>query len=79
MASSQTSATSTNVTQANIDSFGVITLDASAPNVSYTLGAPSLGAGAGVESSTSLQRTARKILYSAQMLVLVQEPNKTYQ
>ncbi|MBH1979971.1 carbohydrate binding domain-containing protein [Candidatus Saccharibacteria bacterium] len=47
MASSQTSATSTNVTQANIDSFGVITLDASAPNVSYTLGAPSLGAGAG--------------------------------
>ena len=47
MASSQTSATSTNVTQANIDSFGVITLNASAPSVGYTLGAPSLGAGAG--------------------------------
>ena len=47
MASVQTSATSTNVSQANIDSFGVITLNASAPNVGYTLGAPSLGAGAG--------------------------------
>lgn len=42
----QTSATSTNITQSNIDSFGVLTLNASAANVTFTLGAPSLGASA---------------------------------
>ncbi len=42
----QSSAASTGVTQANIDSFGVITLNATADNVNFTLGAPSLGASA---------------------------------
>ena len=45
-ASTQTSGISTNVTQANIDSFGVVTLNASAANIGFTLGAPSLGASA---------------------------------
>lgn len=42
----QSSAVSANVTQSNIDSFGVVTLNATAANVNFTLGAPSLGAGA---------------------------------
>lgn len=45
-ASVQTSGVNTTVTQANIDSFGVVTLNASTPNIGFTLGAPSLGASA---------------------------------
>lgn len=45
-ATTQSSAISTSITQANIDSFGVVTLNATAANVGFTLGAPSLGANA---------------------------------
>lgn len=45
-ASVQTSATSVNVTQANIDAFGAIILSASASNVNFTLTSPALGANA---------------------------------
>lgn len=45
-ASVQSSATNANITQANIDSFGVITLNATAENVNFTLSGPSLGANA---------------------------------
>lgn len=42
----QNSASSTNVTQGNVDSFGVVTLNATADNVKFTLVPPSLGASA---------------------------------
>lgn len=45
-ASLQTSATSVDVTQSNINSFGTIILNASATNVNYTMNAPTLGASA---------------------------------
>ncbi len=45
-AGTQSSASNVNVTQANVDSFGVVTLNATAPDVNFTLGAPSLGANA---------------------------------
>lgn len=45
-ASAQSSASSTNVTQANVDSFGSVVLNATASNVNFTLGSPTLGAGA---------------------------------
>lgn len=46
MASTQSSASDVNITQSNIDGFGVVTLNATATNVDFTLGAPSLGASA---------------------------------
>ncbi len=45
-AATQSSATSVNVTQANIDSYGTIILNATASGVNFTLGAPTLGASA---------------------------------
>lgn len=42
----QSASTSTNVTQANIDGRGVILLNATANNVEFTLGTPSLGSNA---------------------------------
>lgn len=46
VAGTQSSATDTNITQANIDGFGVITLNATASDVDFTLGTPSLSTGA---------------------------------
>lgn len=45
-ASLQTSGASVNVTQANIDSFGTVILNASAGGINYTMGSPTLGASA---------------------------------
>lgn len=45
-ASIQSSATSVNVTQSNIDSFGTIILNASTAGINYTMGSPTLGASA---------------------------------
>ncbi|MBI3889036.1 carbohydrate binding domain-containing protein [Candidatus Saccharibacteria bacterium] len=45
-AGTQSSGTNVNVTQSNIDSFGVVTLNATAADINFTLGAPSLGANA---------------------------------
>jgi len=45
-ASTQTSGTSVNVTQSNVDSFGTIILNASSAGINYTLGSPTLGASA---------------------------------
>jgi len=42
----QSSSANVNVTQSNIDAFGVVTLNATTPDINFTLGAPSLGAGA---------------------------------
>jgi len=42
----QNSATNVNVTQANIDSYGTVVLNATAAGVNFTLGAPTLGASA---------------------------------
>jgi hypothetical protein len=44
--STQTSGTSVNITQANIDGFGAVLLTASASGITYTLPNPSLGAAA---------------------------------
>jgi hypothetical protein len=45
-ASTQTSGSSVNVTQSNIDSFGTIILNASSAGINYTMGSPTLGASA---------------------------------
>lgn len=45
-ASTQTASSDTDITQSNIDGFGVVSLDATADNVSFTLSAPTLSTSA---------------------------------